>query len=111
MQFRPDLDSTSEIPLYRQLGGYVQRLISGGELQAGDRLPPTRELAGQLGLNRTTVSAAYEWLETEGLIQGAVGRGSFVLGSVPHTAAKVQLQSYGLDWSRALTPSMFASSG
>ena len=107
MQFRPDLDSTSEIPLYRQLGGYVQRLISGGELQAGDRLPPTRELAGQLGLNRTTVSAAYEWLESEGLIQGAVGRGSFVLGN----STRPVLGSQGIDWSHALTPSMFASSG
>ena len=106
MQFRPDLDSTSDIPIYRQLGTYVQRLINGGELQPGDRLPPTRELAGQLGLNRTTVSAAYEWLETEGLIQGAVGRGSFVLGN-PTATARAQ----GIDWSRTLTPSQFTSSG
>lgn len=106
MQLRPDLDSTSEIPIYRQLGGYVQRLISGGDLQPGDRLPPTRELAGQLGLNRTTVSAAYEWLETEGLIQGAVGRGSFVLGN-----AKASGIAAGIDWTRALTPSQFTSSG
>jgi DNA-binding transcriptional MocR family regulator len=35
-------------------------------------------LAGQVGLNRTTVSAAYELLESEGLIKGHVGRGSFV---------------------------------
>src|SRR5208282_6947316 len=100
MQFRPDLDSTSEVPLYRQLGGYVQRLINGGDLQPGDRLPPTRELAGQLGLNRTTVSAAYEWLESEGLIQGAVGRGSFVLGNVPPAT-----RGQSVDWSRSLTPS------
>jgi 2-aminoadipate transaminase len=111
MQFRPDLDSTSEIPLYRQLGGYVQRLITAGELQAGDRLPPTRELAGQLGLNRTTVSAAYEWLESEGLIQGAVGRGSFVLGNSARLTIGAALGTPGIDWSHALTPSMFASSG
>ncbi len=111
MQFRPDLDSTSETPLYRQLGGYVQRLITVGELQAGDRLPPTRELAGQLGLNRTTVSAAYEWLESEGLIQGAVGRGSFVLGNSSRQSAGAALGTPGIDWAHALTPSMFASSG
>jgi 2-aminoadipate transaminase len=110
MQFQPELDSTSEVPLYRQLGGYVQRLIQAGELEAGDRLPPTRELAGQLGLNRTTVSAAYEWLESEGLIQGAVGRGSFVLAQAA-SAPRHPLHSYGIDWGRALTPSMFASSG
>ena len=41
-------------------------------------MPATRELAGLLGLNRTTISAAYEMLESEGLIAGQVGRGSFV---------------------------------
>ncbi len=107
MQLRPELDSTSEVPLYRQLGSYVQRLITAGELQGGDRLPPTRELAGQLGLNRTTVSAAYEWLESEGLIQGAVGRGSFVLGAPSRPAG----ESQDINWARSLTPSMFSSSG
>jgi 2-aminoadipate transaminase len=47
-------------------------------LLAGERLPATRELAGQLGLNRTTVSAAYAVLEEAGLLRGEVGRGSFV---------------------------------
>ncbi len=47
-------------------------------MQPGDRLPPTRDLAGQLGLNRTTISAAYGALEESGLIEGQVGRGSFV---------------------------------
>jgi 2-aminoadipate transaminase len=46
----------------------------------GERLPATRELAGLLGLNRTTVSAAYTMLEEHGLIAGQVGRGSFVTG-------------------------------
>lgn len=41
-------------------------------------MPPTRELAGRLGLNRTTVAAAYDLLEEDGLIRGHVGRGSFV---------------------------------
>jgi len=75
MEIRPNLDAQSETALYRQLGSYLQDLIRSGELAAGDRLPPTRELAGQLGLNRTTVSAAYDLLESEGLIKGEVGRG------------------------------------
>jgi len=53
-------------------------MIDSGRLEAGTKLPPTRELAGQLGLNRATVSAAYELLEADGLIVGQVGRGSFV---------------------------------
>ena len=81
MEIRPSLDHESALPLYRQLGSYLLGLIEGGQLQPGDRLPPTRELAGQLGLNRTTVSAAYELLETDGLIRGEVGRGSYVSGA------------------------------
>jgi 2-aminoadipate transaminase len=72
------LDETSTIPLYRQLASYIGEQIRNGVLLDSQRLPPTRELAGQLGLNRTTVSAAYGVLETEGLIEGHVGRGSFV---------------------------------
>ncbi len=74
------LDADSAEPLYRQLYLRIKRLIEEGALAGGSRLPATRELALSLGLNRTTVSAAYALLESEGLIQGHVGRGSFVLG-------------------------------
>ncbi|MDE3165859.1 MAG: PLP-dependent aminotransferase family protein [Acidobacteriota bacterium] len=80
MDFRPKLDATSEVPIYRQLFERIAERIRAGQLSRGERLPATRELAGQLGLNRTTVSAAYELLEAEGLIAGQVGRGSFVTG-------------------------------
>jgi len=72
------LDETSTVPLYKQLADQIGGLIRGGMLANGSRLPATRELAVQYGLNRTTVSAAYERLESDGLIRGHVGRGSFV---------------------------------
>src|SRR5260370_30921694 len=72
------LDPHSELPLYRQIFDQLRVMIDSGRLEAGAKLPPTRELAGQLGLNRATVSAAYELLEADGLITGHVGRGSFV---------------------------------
>ena len=72
------VDTGSEIPIYRQLFDHFASQIESGVLEDGERLPATRELAGQLGLNRTTVSAAYELLEAEGWISGEVGRGSFV---------------------------------
>ncbi|MES1258192.1 MAG: PLP-dependent aminotransferase family protein [Acidobacteriota bacterium] len=104
MDIRPELDLNSDVPLYRQLGIYLHSLIGNGDLLPGDRLPPTRELAGQLGLNRTTVSAAYELLETDGLIKGSVGRGSFVCGVPAH-------ETETLNWSRALTASSLTSIG
>jgi 2-aminoadipate transaminase len=78
MEFSPHLDHGSAVPLYRQLYEQFAERIRSGELGQGERLPATRELAGLLGLNRTTVSAAYEMLEAEGMIAGRVGRGSFV---------------------------------
>jgi 2-aminoadipate transaminase len=86
MDFKPILDHQAEAPLYRQLFEQIAGRIRSGQLSRGARLPATRELAGLLGLNRTTVSAAYEMLETEGLISGQVGRGSFVT-SAPSPAA------------------------
>lgn len=83
---RPHLDATSSVPLYRQLYDQLRQQIRSGAMSDGDRLPATRELAGLLNLNRTTVAAAYELLETEGLIKGHVGRGSFV--NVPHQAGR-----------------------
>ncbi len=78
MEFVPHLSQDSAVPLYRQLYEQIAQRIRSGDLGPGERLPATRELAGLLGLNRTTVSAAYELLESAGLIAGQVGRGSFV---------------------------------
>src|SRR5712691_8200371 len=77
----PGINAQSDVPLYRQVFQQLKDSIQCGKLSKGTKLPATRELAGLLGLNRTTVSAAYELLESEGLISGQVGRGSFVTGS------------------------------
>src|ERR1700690_1375694 len=77
------LDPDNGSPLFRQLYEQMKEKIETGLLRRGDRLPATRELAGQLGLNRTTISAAYALLESEGFIAGHVGRGSFVTGRAP----------------------------
>src|SRR5271157_3915621 len=89
------LDTASEVPLYRQLSSSIAELIGRGGIRAGERLPATRELAGLLGLNRTTISAAYALLEEQGLIHGHVGRGSFVAshpdsgGELPSTGPRI----------------------
>ena len=72
------LQSESHIPLYVQLRDQLRALVHSGELRAGDRIPASRELAGQLGVHRTTVANAYAELESEGLIQGHVGRGTYI---------------------------------
>jgi len=95
---RLEIEQQSDVPLYRQLHEQIKSAIVDGLLAHGEQLPPTRELAGQLGLNRTTVAAAYELLETDGLIRGHVGRGSFVEGPAASHLASHPDDAPRLDW-------------
>lgn len=52
--------------------------IAFGRLRPGDRLPPSRHVAGQLGLSRHTVTTAYGRLAAEGFTQGRAGGGTVV---------------------------------
>ena len=72
------LDAQLRQPLYIQIRNQIRERIVTGALKVGERLEPSRELAKQLGVHRTTVGNAYADLEAEGLIQGTVGRGTFV---------------------------------
>ncbi|TPG44953.1 PLP-dependent aminotransferase family protein [Rhodanobacter glycinis] len=65
-------------PHYAQLTRAMKTAILDGRMAAGSRLPPTRVLAHELELSRTTVLAAYEQLRAEGFIDGRVGSGSYV---------------------------------
>src|SRR5260370_41144121 len=71
----------SHVPSYVQLRAQLRALVHAGDLRPGDRIPASRELAVMLGVHRTTVANAYAELESEGLIQGHVGRGTFIKGS------------------------------
>src|ERR1700748_1581511 len=73
------LQPESHVPLYIQLRDQLRSLVHAGDLRPGDRIPASRELAIMLGIHRTTVATAYAELESEGLIQGHVGRGTFIL--------------------------------
>lgn len=95
MPVRPQLDPGATEPLYRQLFGQLREAIESGRLVPGERLPPTRSLAEQLGVNRATVIAAYDLLAAAGLISRHVGRGSYVL------AARAP-RARSLDWARLL---------
>jgi 2-aminoadipate transaminase len=72
------LQPESHVPLYIQLRDQIRALVHGGDLRPGERIPASRELATQLGVHRTTVANAYAELESEGLISGHVGRGTFI---------------------------------
>nr|WP_027136200.1 aminotransferase class I/II-fold pyridoxal phosphate-dependent enzyme [Geminicoccus roseus] len=61
--------------------GILEALVEGirsGQLRPGDRLPPQRDIAAQLGVDLTTVTRALREAGGLGLIEASAGRGSFV---------------------------------
>lgn len=76
MNWKPS--KTKGIPLYKQISSYLESKIVNGEFPAGSRLPSERELAEQLGVNRSTVNIAFDELKTTGLVNRIVGVGTIV---------------------------------
>jgi len=64
--------------LVEQLKQEIERRVRNGVLRPGDRLPSARGLAGELGIHRGTVAAAYSELAEDGILASHVGRGTFV---------------------------------
>jgi GntR family transcriptional regulator/MocR family aminotransferase len=80
--------------------------VRAGRLTKGDRLPPTRALARDLGVSRNTVALAYERLVAEGFLESRVGSGTFVTGQeapTPRTARDGVLTPRA-GWTFAPTP-------
>src|SRR5919205_833269 len=71
---------------------YIRDLVERGELTAGERLPPERELAAQLGVSRTVLREALHTLAALGLVESRHGRGVFIAGgSIQATAQRLSL--------------------
>ena len=73
--------------LYRQIADQITALIEKGEYGAGERLPPERDLAKQLGVSRPSVREALIALEVEGYVEVRVGSGVYVTGERRAAAA------------------------
>jgi len=52
---------------------YIKKKIRDGEWPVGSKLPPQRELASTLGVNRSTIISALDELKAQGLIEGRMG--------------------------------------
>jgi GntR family transcriptional regulator / MocR family aminotransferase len=61
-----------------QLYAQIRDATASGRVSPGDRLPTTRELALELGVARSTVTAVYARLVGEGILEARTGDGTFV---------------------------------
>jgi GntR family transcriptional regulator len=70
-------------PPYEQLRDAIRGRIERGTLAPGDRLPPVRAAADELGLAPNTVARAFRELENEGWLVGRGRAGTFVADVLP----------------------------
>ncbi|MFJ8236068.1 PLP-dependent aminotransferase family protein [Ureibacillus sp. NPDC094379] len=76
MDWRPDRNAKKAI--YKQLAEYMEQGIADGTFPPDKPLPSERYLAKELNVNRSTVVAAYDELEANGLIQRNRGSGTTI---------------------------------
>ena len=89
------------IPPYEQLRRQLTQLIGSGALTPGQRLPPLRQLAADLGLAVGTVARTYRELEADGLVTARRGGGSRVTETLPaitDSQKQRRLDEYAFDY-------------
>lgn len=88
--FRPGtnvkVDRSESVAVFEQVAGEIRRAILDGEARPGERLPPAKDLAAELGVNTNTVLRALRLLRDEGLLEFRRGRGVSVSGTPEQTA-------------------------
>jgi len=75
------IDREDAVALHEQVAAEIRRAIADGEAKPGERLPPARDLAAVIGVNRNTVLRALRELRDEGLLEFRRGRGITVAGT------------------------------
>jgi DNA-binding transcriptional MocR family regulator len=98
------VDRCADTPIWKQISSRVAHLVDEGALLPGSHLPPTRHLAGQLGVNRTTVCRAYEELGALGYLESRPGSYSTVRGRARPLAGGSPGGAALIDWGQAAAP-------
>ncbi len=77
------VDTDDPTPPFEQVRRQIAALVVSGRLTPGQRLPPLRQLAADLGLAVGTVARSYRELEAAGLVLSRRGGGTRVVGPLP----------------------------
>lgn len=80
------IDRADSTLVFEQVAAEIRRAILDGEARPGERLPPAKDLAAELGVNTNTVLRSLRVLRDEGLLEFRRGRGVTVAGTPERTA-------------------------
>ena len=89
------VDPDSPVPPYEQVRAGIAAAAAAGDLPAGHRLPPVRQLAADLGLAANTVARAYRELEQAGLVETRGRNGTVITARAARTPAEAQRLAAG----------------
>jgi GntR family transcriptional regulator len=84
------VETSSGMPITRQIAAQIRAQCASRALRPGDRLPSVRALAAELAVNQNTILRVYERLTAEGLLERRHGDGTFVANRVPSDQMRVQ---------------------
>ena len=85
--FAIQIEDDPNVPLFRRLAKAIEDAVHQGRLKPGEMLPGTRLFAERIGINRRTVQAALEELESLGWVVMEPNRGTFVANPLPAETA------------------------
>lgn len=77
MVWKPRIEDSSK-PKYVALVDALEADIDAGRLGEGERLPPHRDIASDLGVTIATVTRAFSEAARRGLVSARIGSGTFV---------------------------------
>ena len=81
-----EIDRSDKRPIWLQIVDQVIDYITKGQLAPGDPLVPTRQLAQELSISRSSVQIAYEELQSRGYVETSRRGGTKVCPLIPDTA-------------------------
>jgi GntR family transcriptional regulator len=84
------IETSSGVPITRQIADQIRSHSVSGVLAPGDRLPSVRQLARELLVNQNTILRVYERLTAEGLLARRQGDGTYVSNTLPRGREKIQ---------------------
>ncbi len=96
------VETSSGMPITRQIAAQIRAACAGGTLRPGNRLPSVRALAAELAINQNTVLRVYERLTAEGLLERRHGDGTFVADRIPTGQLRSQRQRLRQEIARAV---------
>jgi GntR family transcriptional regulator/MocR family aminotransferase len=91
------IDRNAEKPLHQQVYDSYREAILRGDLQSGQKIPSSRELASEIGVSRFPVLHAYGQLMAEGYFESHVGSGTFISATLPEQTMSSSQGAGGLE--------------